>query len=251
MDFKKNKLFFIIVGLAFLAAGGLTLSFYYRQKIAGNAGKEAAENNAAENDALKPAQNFPGQIYLDVPFTPQAPFGNWEDVRQDNGCEEACLLMAMAWVNDKKITPEEALKEILAMVDFQLENYGHFHDTSAQDTFKLLKEYFKYENAFIQFDIGAKDIKNQLAGGNLVIVPIDGSKVNNPFYTPPGPDQHKILIRGYEDATGEFISNDPGTSRGEGYRYKYEILESALMDYKSGFHEIIDEIKTAMIVVKK
>ena len=30
----------------------------------------------------------------DVPFTPQAPLGNWEDERQQAGCEEAAALMA-------------------------------------------------------------------------------------------------------------------------------------------------------------
>lgn len=194
---------------------------------------------------------YPEKVLLEVPFTPQAPFGNWDDVRQDYGCEEAAILMAMYWVLDKDLTPEKALEEIIALAEFEEEKYGHFHDTSTQDTLKLLKDYFDYDNAYVEFDIGVEDIKNQLARGNLVIVPIDGTKVNNPYYTPPGPFVHKIVIIGYDEKTQEFITHDPGTKNGEAYRYSYDILEAALMDYKTGFQEPVDEIKTAMLVVKK
>ncbi|MEK7494233.1 MAG: C39 family peptidase [Patescibacteria group bacterium] len=191
------------------------------------------------------------QVLLDVPFTVQAPFGGWADARQDYGCEEAAILMAMHWVWDKSLSAAQAEQEIIAISEFEKEQYGDFHDTSAQDTLKVMKAYFKYENAFVKYDIDAQDIKAELASGNVVIVPIDGTKVGNPYYTPPGPPKHKIIIRGYNDATQEFITNDSGTKRGEGYRYKYEILENALVDYPTGINEPIIDARTAMIVVQK
>lgn len=190
-------------------------------------------------------------VLLDVPFTVQAPFGGWADVRQDYGCEEAAILMAMHWAWDKPLSPAQAEQEIIAISEFEKEQYGDFHDTSAQDTLKVLKAYFGYENAFVKFAIGAQDIKAELAQGNVVIVPIDGTKVGNPYYTPPGPPKHKIVIRGYDDVAQEFITNDPGTKRGEGYRYGYEVLENALLDYPTGINEPIIEARTAMIVVQK
>lgn len=114
-----------------------------------------------------------------------------------------------------------------------------------------MKAYFGYENAFAKFDIGIEDIKAELARGNLVIIPIDGTKVENPYYTPPGPAKHKVVIRGYDDDTQEFITNDPGTKRGEAYRYGYQVLQNAIVDYPTGFNEPVDQIRTAMIVVKK
>ncbi|MCR4323087.1 MAG: C39 family peptidase [Candidatus Azambacteria bacterium] len=193
----------------------------------------------------------PRYVLLDVPFTVQAPFGGWADARQDYGCEEASILMAMHWVRGEELSPAQAEKEIIAISEFENEQYGDFHDTSAEDTLKVMKAYFKYENAFVKFDIGTQDIKDELAQGNVVIVPIDGRQVGNPYYTPPGPPKHKLVIRGYDDATQEFITNDPGTKRGEGYRYKYDVLEAALLDYPTGINEPITEIRTAMIVVQK
>lgn len=190
-------------------------------------------------------------VLLDVPFTPQAPFGNWDDVRQQNGCEEAAILMAIRWARGESLTFEEAEREILAISDYEKEKYGHFHDTSAQDTAKLLKDYFGYNGVAMRYNISNEDIKKELAQGNLVIVPVNGQKLGNPYYTPPGPIEHMLVIRGFDDTVQEFIVNDPGTKRGEANRYDYQILENALRDYSSGYHEPITGIQTAMIVVEK
>lgn len=212
--------------------------------------KQSTSTEAIVSNEL-PAATIPQRVLLDVPFTVQAPFGGWADARQDYGCEEASILMAMRWVRGETLSPAQAEQEIIALSDFEKEQYGDFHDTSAQDTLKVLKAYFNYENAFVKYDIGTEDIKAELAQGNVVIVPIDGTKVGNPYYTPPGPPKHKIVIRGYDDATQEFITNDSGTKRGEEYRYGYDVLEGALLDYPTGIDEPIAEIRTAMIVIKK
>ncbi|MEK7488049.1 MAG: C39 family peptidase [Patescibacteria group bacterium] len=212
--------------------------------------KQSTSTEAMVSNEL-PAAPIPKRVLLDVPFTVQAPFGGWADERQDYGCEEASILMAMRWVRGETLSPAQAEQEIIAISEFEKEHYGDFHDTSAQDTLKVMKAYFNYENAFVKFDISAEDIKAELAEGNAVIVPIDGTKVGNPYYTPPGPPKHKIVIRGYDDATQEFITNDSGTKRGEEYRYGYDVLEGALLDYPTGINEPITEIKTAMIVIKK
>lgn len=216
-----------------------------KQEIRQSTSTEAIISNESSAVAV------PERVLLDVPFTVQAPFGGWADERQDYGCEEASILMAMYRVRGEPLSPAQAEQEIIAISEFEKERYGDFHDTSAQDTLKVMKAYFEYENAFVKFDIGAQDIKTELARGNVVIVPLDGTKVGNPYYTPPGPLKHKLIIRGYDDATQEFITNDPGTKRGEGYRYKYDVLENALLDYPTGLNEPITEMRAAMIVVQK
>jgi len=198
---------------------------------------------------------LPETIDLNVPFTAQAPFGNWADARQDYGCEEASILMAVFWARGENLTKEVALKEIVAMSDFEKENYGDFHDTSIPDTVKVMEAYFGKEGnpyrVSYRYDIGVDDIKAELAAGNVVIVPIDGTIVGNKYYLPPGPFRHQIVVRGYDDGTEEFITNDPGTTHGEGYRYGYKILENALMDYPTGRNEPVIEKRSAMIVVEK
>ena len=52
-----------------------------------------------------------------VPFTSQAPTGQWSDERQQDGCEEASALMAMYWVQGKSLSSQEALTKILAISD--------------------------------------------------------------------------------------------------------------------------------------
>lgn len=195
---------------------------------------------------------MPKKILIEVPFTVQAPYANWNDPRQKHGCEEAVSLMALRWAEGKKLTSKEALREIIAISDFEKKKYGEFQDASSEDTLEwIIKDYFGYKNAFLRYDITVEDIKKELAEGNVVIVPVDGRTLKNPFYTQSGPERHKILIKGYDDTTQEFITNDPGTRRGEGYRYGYSVLERALADYLTGKEELVSQIRSAMIVVSK
>lgn len=253
-----NKTISIIVIALVVIIGG-----YFLFRGEDQAPQETSTGISNENTTSEPTANeinaisdspeqttFPKKVLFDVPFTAQAVFGNWDDDRQSDGCEEASALMAMRWVDGKPLPLTEAESEIIAMSDFELEKYGYFHDTSAKDTMeRIFKDYFKYSGVLVRYDIGTNDIKHELYRGNLVIVPLDGRKLGNPYYTQPGPPAHMLVIRGYDDITGEFITNDPGTKRGEAYRYDYQVLENALADYASGYKEFGSRTETAMIVV--
>lgn len=195
-----------------------------------------------------------GLILHDVPFVAQAPTGKWDDPRQQDGCEEAASFMAMLWVRGEK-PPQKAMdveRELLAISSWEEEQFGDYRDTSASDTVeRIFNGYFKYDKVKVVYDIAAEDIIGELESGNLVIVPADGRKLGNPYFTPPGPERHMFVIRGYDPKTDEFITNDNGTRRGEGYRYKASILISAVRDYPTGDRLPIAETKKAMIVVSK
>jgi hypothetical protein len=193
----------------------------------------------------------PEKVLIDVPFTSQAPFGEWSDPKQDYGCEEASSLMVWHWLQQTPLTPTLAKQEIISMSDWQLTAYGDHHDTSSLDSVKFFTKYFDYSNVVHHYDITIDDIKTELAKGNPVIAPVNGELLENPYYTPPGPLQHMIVIKGYDDETQEFIANDPGTKRGESIRYSYENLGVSLQDYTSGWNEPIEETRTAMIVIEK
>ena len=75
--------------------------------------------------------------------------------------------------------------------------------------------------------------------------------VGNAYYTPPGPERHMIVIIGYDDSTGEVITNDAGTKRGEGFRYKYGQFFKGIRDFPTGEHREIEEIRKVMIVVER
>ena len=192
------------------------------------------------------------QILIDVPFTPQAPFSEWSNPKLSNGCEEASALMAMSWVKGMTLTPELARQEILAISDYELANYGVYLDTSAQDAVdRIFKGYYGYNKVELSYDISIEDIKNELRKGNLVITPMNGQELHNPYYTQPGPLRHMLVIIGYDPNTKEFITNDPGTRQGKQYRYSEQVLFDAIRDYSTGNDLPLPPKRTAMIVVKR
>jgi len=209
--------------------------------------EEEPQNGKPEEELLN------NIIILDVPFTPQAPLAEWSDPRQQDGCEEAAVLIAMKWVKGETIASgAQAKEEIIAMSSWQLKNYGEYRDTSAADTVeRLIKEYYQYDGVQVKNDITIEDIIKELEAGNLVITPMNGQILDNPYYTPPGPERHMLVVRGYDYATKEFITNDPGTKRGELYRYNEKVLYNAIRDYKTGYHVAIDVVNKNMIVIKK
>jgi hypothetical protein len=197
-------------------------------------------------------ENGTNLVLIDVPFLAQAPFGQWSDPIYQNACEEASLLMAILWVNGvNSISKEEATLELKKFADFEIEKYNNFYDHSMADTGQLMRDYFGYNNIEYRENIIAEDITNQLLNGNPVIVPINGQVLKNPFYTPPGPAEHMLLIIGYDFITKEFITNDAGTRQGEKYRYDQDVLWDSIRDYPTGYKEPILEIRKVMLVIKK
>lgn len=187
-----------------------------------------------------------------VPFAPQAPFAEWKDPRFQDGCEEAATLLAVYWAKGLTLDKTKAKEEILAMSAYQSEKYQEFRDTSASDTAKrLIAGYFNFDKFEVRNNISLEDIKNEIAKGNLVIVPANGQALNNPHFTPPGPERHNIVVRGFDDTTGEIITNDPGIKEGELYRYPQAVFYNAIRDYPTGYHQPISEQKKVMIVVRK
>jgi len=252
---KKSKI--ILIGIIIIA---VLLAVYAVARDRDRSPAPAETVNPEEvSDPVKEEQPpLPGEaepvpavlIHEDVPFTAQAPFGDWDDVKQDYGCEEACLLMAMHWVRGEPLSPDKARDEIIAISEFELKNYQHHHDYSIADTHKVLKEYFGYDRAVEAYDIGLAEIKDEIRKGNVVIIPIDGRKVTNPNYSVPGPFHHQVLAVGYDDNTSELVVHDPGTRQGAFFRYAYEEIEAALSDYETGLNEPVETRRTAMLVIR-
>ena len=196
----------------------------------------------------------PNIINITVPFTPQAPLANWKDERQEDGCEEAVSLMAMAWVNGakEKLTAAAWEKSIIELSDFEQEKYGEYRDVTLADMITwIFNDYFKYEGVSIKTVASSTDILSELEKGNIVLAPMNGQKLRNPYFTAPGPLTHMIVIKGYDYKTKEFITNDPGTKRGENYHYSESIILGAINVYPTGYHEEVASINKAIIVVEK
>ncbi|MDX1535186.1 MAG: C39 family peptidase [Candidatus Spechtbacterales bacterium] len=192
------------------------------------------------------------QVVYNVPFTAQAPLGDWSDPRQQDGCEEAAALMAVSWARGEDFTLAEARDEIIKIAEYTKNKYGAYRDTSARDAFNwIYKDYFGYTNVRLNYNITTEDIKRELYAGNLVVVPANGRILDNPHFTPPGPERHMFVITGFDPKTGEFITNDNGTRYGEDFRYTEANISAALQDYPTGYHEPILNKITSMIVISK
>ena len=253
--------FLAVVGYAYILRGNgypamdissLSTSSPALQGVTAPSSVHSSEPFASSSPIISPPVALPSFVQLDVPFTPQAPFGEWSDPGQEDGCEEASVAMALHWASGTSLTRTEALQEITAVSDYELKTYGFFADTSAADTIKIIIEgYFHFMHATLRYDITGSDIRAALADGNVVIVPADGRVLANPHYTPPGPLHHMLVVIGYDDAAQEFITNDPGTRDGAQYRYSYATFDAALEDYVSGDHEPLIVHRTAMIVIPR
>ena len=197
------------------------------------------------------AENKGREIIITVPFTSQAPLGEWKDQRQQDGCEEASVLMAMAWAgNEKNIKPANWRLRIIILSDFEKKKYGEYRDVALRDIETwLFRDYFKYKNTEIKKMVGVSDIIKELEAGKIIIAPTNGQKLKNPNFTGAGPERHMLVIKGYNYLDKQFITNDPGTRRGESYRYDEKVLLNALRAYSTGYHKPIKEVIKEVIVV--
>lgn len=192
------------------------------------------------------------KILQKVPFTSQAPFGGWSDIRQEDGCEEASSLMAVSWAQGKTLTAKTALAEILGASDYIKKKYKEYRDISPVDTLNwIIKDYFKYDKAAVKEDISLEEIIVELKSGHIIIAPMNGQILKNPNYKAPGPPNHMLVIRGYEAERRVFITNDPGTRHGEAYEYDVDLVYKAIRAYPTGYHEPNKLIKKDVIIVWK
>jgi hypothetical protein len=190
--------------------------------------QRTTSNEQIEQKALA---EIPKSINLKVPFTSQAPEKNWDQPWQD-ACEEAAVLMLDAYYKKYNLSPLFAKDEILKSVKWQEEQgWG----TSIEiEKIKQLAEEFQISNFRFRIAVNPtiEDIKSFVASGNPVLVVADGHALPNPFFSGDGPDYHALIIRGYTEDS--FITNDPGTYRGENFVYKYESLMGAIHDWNNG-----------------
>ncbi len=199
---------------------------------------------------------LPTQAVSDmVPFTPQAPTANWDDPRQQDGCEEASALMAMAWVRGENSLPTAAAEaEILKISDYIQEKYGESRDLYVADVVtRIFYDYFDYNDVCLLYKVTPEKLEEYLKAGHLILAPANGQALANPYFTPPGPENHMLVLKDYDASTSEFITNDPGTKRGANYRYDRDLLFNAIRAYPTGFHlphPAVDE-KTVIVIKKK
>lgn len=192
-------------------------------------------------------------IFQEVPFTSQAPTGNWSELVFQNACEEAVLLMASKWVRREIFGGASEREAEIRLITKEEEKYfpKNAYDISTEDMLFLAKKLYPEMSISLVHDVTKEDVRDALLNGNIVIVSANGQKLKNPNFTLPGPLYHALLIRGYDHITDEFITNDPGTRKGDGYRYKGAIIFDAMQDYATGYHGELFPHKKMMLVIQR
>lgn len=199
---------------------------------------------------IPPASFLNHNIYFNVPFVSQAPFAEWDDRRQHEGCEEATAFMAVRWARGQDIERAEAREQIISASRYEESQLGFYEDTSVQDTARyILKDYFGFSNYRVRKGVSVTDIIKEMRDGRVVIIGVEGRELGNPNFPGIKPFRHMLLVIGYDSERDMFITHDPGTRNGENYRYSPETLSHALLDYPSGYREPVMPNRTGLIAV--
>ena len=191
----------------------------------------------------------PKGLNLPVPFTPQAPTANWDELHNE-ACEEASAIMAYAYfqgMKDATLKPEFVEAEISKITEWEVSAFGYYLDINTEEIVRLLKEFYGLQTKILT-DYSEDDIKKELGQNRLVLLPANGRLLGNPNFRSPGPPYHMIVLRGFNQS--QFITNDPGTRKGLNYPYSFDTLYKANGGFDHSKHEV-DLSKKMVISVWK
>lgn len=205
----------------------------------------AASSAAAAAEASSSAQP-PASVRIAVPFVVQAPFRNWDALHEET-CEEASLIMVERFLTGKgALSEEESEAELQRLVAWQTAR-GIPWDIGVEDLLRTARDFYGLDGR-IEENVTEGRMKELLAQGLPVIVPAAGRRLGNPYFSGDGPWYHMLVVTGYDGDTA--VTNDPGTRRGEAYRYPFATLVAAVHDW-TGVKEDIETGPRRMLILWK
>jgi hypothetical protein len=176
-------------------------------------------------------QDLPNKKQIDVPFSAQAPEGNWAEPWQ-NACEETSVIMIDSFYKGNTLSKEQAKQEILRVFSLKEDKFESSKDESMEKVADLINSTDLIWEAHVVVNPTLQDMKNELANNRPIIAPVYAPKLkSNPQYGFGEVDYHVFVISGYDDLWQQFIVKDPGSSRGNNQRYSYEEVMNAVHDF--------------------
>ncbi len=197
--------------------------------------------------AHRRASALPSQLVLPVPFTTQAPGGNWQG---NENCEEASAIMANAYLTGNTagtLSGSQVQKDMNSLIVWEQTAIGHNANTGADQTAQMIVSNYHLHTQQIQ-NYTALDLKKALSSHSVILLMIDASKLGNPTYQNDGRLYHVIVVRGFVGDV--FVVNDPGTEKGNGQKYSFTTLQNAAADWDQTQHVLEPGKKVALVVSK-
>jgi hypothetical protein len=233
-------------GLGLVAAVGIAAGVYFAFFGAGpqvtyvTPDLVPIDNTTSGTPSDQPPVNLPVAVSLPVPFTPQAPLGNWAD--RQHTCEEASLVMVDRYLHgDHSGTLIDAHTADSAIN--QVTTWKPAQDLTTQQVGEVAQKYMGW--AYKVLPATRLNMKQQLALGRPLIVGVRTHGLGNPNY--PGYSSHYeqtgwsvshyLVVAGYDDKD-TYILNDPGLTRGHGYHIGYDQLMHAIDDLDQAYPDL-------------
>lgn len=189
---------------------------------------------------------LPNKFSLVVPFTPQAPTANWDELHNE-ACEEASSIIVNSFFEGLTTLPPKLVEEeISKLTNWQTKNYGYSLSIDTEETAHMMEQVYGLKTEVV--DISEEAIKQALLDNKLIIYAANGKLLKNPYFKPPGPIYHMLVITGWDE--DKFITNDPGTKRGLNYQYTYDTLYNASGNWSHSLHQVDLGDKKIIIVTK-
>ena len=179
---------------------------------------------------VAPPPVLPSQVFLHVPFTKQAPLGNW--AQHQESCEAANLTMLhFYWTKSTATVLDPTTADNwIRMID----SWKPQPDLNVRMMGELANKHWGW--AYQVLPNSPQTIAEQLSQGRPLLAEVRTHGLGNPHY--PGYSTHYeqtgwsvphfVTIIGY-DRTGVWL-NDPGISLGRGYHISYAQLTHAIAD---------------------
>jgi hypothetical protein len=190
-------------------------------------------SNSSTDAAPTPitADPLPEKFLLQIPFYSQAPLSQWDSFHEEM-CEEASVLNATLFLENKKLTQKEFDAELQQMRRVEQQEISEWKSTTISQVKKMVDIYFdgRIKTKIIE-NPTVENIETEIAAGHPVIVPLAGREIGNPNFTPPGPVYHMLVVKGYDSQN--FITNDVGTRKGDSYPYAKGVILKNMHDWNT------------------
>ena len=258
MKHFRSKSFHItwVLAIAFAGAALFYIEQHYNAPLADypitQSKTQIIEPRGSQPAKITPSPTsykLPATFLLHVPFTPQAPTANWDELHNE-ACEEVSVIMTQQYfAGDQRaiLPPEEVEEQISKLTEWEDNHFGYHLDVNSQETAQLLENFYGLKTKILT-DYNQDTIKQELAKKHLVLLPANGKLLGNPNFRSPGPPYHMLVIKGYN--SNLFITNDPGTRKGQSYPYSFSTLYKANGNFDHATHSVNLNEKNIIVVWK-